>query len=124
MANKSKLFRGKVMLINKNDNINTHVKFVNYTGEYPNLCRGTLTLEIDGIEYTFGGKYYESKTDFKRFWYSGGSVSFDDEWNAYVETGKWEIDVDDLPEQFRKYAYEIDRVFNENVDWGCCGGCI
>lgn len=110
--------------MNKKDNINTHVKFVNYTGKYPCLCSGTLTLEIDGIEYTFGNIYDEPKSDYKRFWCSGGSTWFDDEWNAYVETGKWEIDVNDLPEQFRKYAYEIDRVFNENVDWGCCGGCI
>ncbi len=110
------------MLINSG--ANTHVKFVNYTGKYPNLCRGTLTLEIDGIEYTFGGKYNEPETDFKQFWCSGGNVRFDDNWCAHVEREEWTIDVDDLPEQFREYAQEIDRVFNENVEWGCCGGCI
>ena len=24
------------------------VKFINYTGGYPNLCSGQLTLEVDG----------------------------------------------------------------------------
>ena len=34
---------------------NCHVKFVSYTGEYPILCSGKLTLEIDGVIYTFRG---------------------------------------------------------------------
>lgn len=107
------------MLVNQNNN-ETHVKFISYTGEYPCLCFGNLTLEIDGIEYTFGN----SNTDFASFWHSGGSVWFDDEWGEHVEGGEWSIDVDDLPEQFRKYVQEIDSVFNENVEWGCCGGCV
>ena len=49
---------------------------------------------------------------------------FDDEWGEHVSDGEWSIDVDDLPEQFRKYADEIDEVFNENVPQGCCGGCV
>ena len=44
--------------------------------------------------------------------------------NDDIGTGEWEIDVDRLPEQFRKYAEEIGKVFNENVEYGCCGGCI
>ena len=42
------------------------VEFVSYTGEYPNLCRGVLTLCIDGEEVRFGHNYgvFESwKTD-------------------------------------------------------------
>lgn len=103
----------------------THIKFISYTGSYPNLCSGDLALEIDGIEYTFGYGYErEPKPDFKPFWSSGGSVWFDDGWEENVEDGEWAIDVNRLPEQFRKYAFEIDRIFNENVEWGCCGGCI
>ena len=30
------------------------VEFVSYTGEFPNLCRGVLTLRIDGEEVRFG----------------------------------------------------------------------
>ena len=111
------------MLVNQNNN-EVHVKFVSYTGRYPNLCSGTLTLEIDGVEYTFGGSYKEPKTDFESFWCSGGSVWIDIEGNEHVADGEWSIDVDELPEQFRKYAQEIDEVFNTNVAWGCCGGCI
>lgn len=36
---------------------------------------------------------------------------------------EWTIDVLELPEKFRKYAAEIDNVFNTNVEYGCCGGC-
>ena len=32
------------------------IKFISYTGEYPNLCRGTLTVEIDGKEVKASGK--------------------------------------------------------------------
>jgi hypothetical protein len=33
-----------------------HVKFIRYTGRYPNLCSGELTIEVDGKIYTFGDK--------------------------------------------------------------------
>ena len=29
-----------------------------------------------------------------------------------------------LPNKYKKYATEIDRVFNANVEHGCCGGGI
>lgn len=112
------------MLINKNCDMNSHVRFVNYTGKYPNLCNGVLTLEIDGIEYTFGSFYKKSKPDFDSFWRSGGKVIADEDWDFDIKCDEWEIDVGELPEQFRKYAQEIDEVFNDNVEFGCCGGCI
>lgn len=108
------------MLINKEYETNKHVKFVNYTGEFPNLCRGILTLEIDGVEHTFGASWKEPKPEFDEFWCSGGGITND--YESY--DGEWEICVKSLPEQFRKYAAEIDEVFNSNVARGCCGGCI
>lgn len=32
-----------------------HIKFVSYTGKYPNLCRRNLTLLIDGETVKFDG---------------------------------------------------------------------
>ena len=103
-----------------------HVKFVSYDGKRPNLCTGTLVLNIDGKDYSFGFTTVPgmSKCDFPMFWHSGGSVSFDDDWNANVTSGRWQIDHLDLPEQFREYADEIDDIFNDNVPYGCCGGCV
>jgi hypothetical protein len=108
------------MVINNNYDMNSHVKFVSYTGKYPNLCSGILTLEIDGVNYTFGSSWNNPKPDFYSFWCSGGGITRD--WDTY--DGEWRINVDDLPEQFREYAAEIDEIFNSNVRWGCCGGCI
>lgn len=93
----------------------TLVKFVSYDGRYPSLCFGTLVLEIDGKKVTFGEKGYG------RFWESSGSVSLS---SGSVTTGDWIIDIADLPDEYKKYAEEIDRVFNANVRHGCCGGCL
>lgn len=80
-------------------------------------------LEIDGENVSFGYHYFSEKDDSKysSFWRSGGGINPNYE-GTY--SGEWIIDVEELPEQYRKYAKEIDRVFNENVDWGCCSGCI
>ena len=51
-------------------------------------------------------------------------MTFDEDWNSVVEQGEWELDVEELPEQFWDVADEIDRVFNENVPFGRCGGCV
>ena len=128
------------MLVNKKNSNTSRVKFISYTGEWPNLCSGVLTLEIDGVQYKFGHNYMAYHFDengvgrftdedpehpnFNGFWTSGGSVSHDGHWNWEVDTDEWEIDVNELPEQFWDVAEEIDEVFNANVRWGCCGGCI
>lgn len=130
-----------MLVSNKKLSNTSRVKFISYTGEYPNLCSGVLTLEIDGVQYKFGHDFnhYHFHDDIKEwvhededpehpnfnsFWTSGGSVHHDGDWNWRVEHNEWEIDVDELPKQFWDVAAEIDEVFNENVQWGCCGGCI
>lgn len=102
------------------------MKFISYSGRWPNLCSGVLMLEIDGEEITFGIDYSKdwkeqlnSPTYNPRFWSSGGYL--DDDYCAHE--GEWLIDKAGIPERFRQYAAEIDYVFNENVPYGCCGGC-
>ena len=98
------------------------VKFISYDGEYPNLCSGTLVVEIDGKRTSFGWH----NADYPEFWVSGGSVSFDEDWSETVDRGEWELCFDEknYPPEIAAAMPELIRVFNENVREGCCGGCV
>lgn len=114
---------------NDNSNVSGHIEFVSYTGGFPNLCSGTLTLKIDGEEVRFGHDYlrgnYNSDGNYDSFWVSGGGFGFTNDWSdSYVYGGKWIICEDDLPKKYQQYTKEIDEVFNNNVPYGCCGGCL
>lgn len=89
------------------------LKFVSYDGAYPNLCSGTLKMELDGKIITFPSHSL----------CSGGSVWFDDNWSEHVEAGEWTISgfPKDFPEELKEYAQEL---VNQNVSFGCCGGCV
>jgi len=90
----------------------SRVKFVSYDGKYPNLCSGALTLNVDGIDIKFPDYCLSS----------GGHVSFDAEWNCDITTGAWAIST--FPENFPvELQQEATDVVNENVRFGCCGGC-
>jgi len=116
------------MLINSKADATTHVRFVSYDGRYPALCHGRLCLNIDGVDVHFsdqgewdGNGNYVRRDKYARFWESGGSSN----WRTNSTTdGEWLIDVSLLPEEYTKYAAEIDEVFNANVQFGCCGGCM
>ena len=114
------------------------IEFVEYTGSYPNLCRGELYVKIDGVTWHFGGDgvFDEegnlNKTDsygfpcYPRFWESGGCVTFDDNWSEEVGKGPWELSIyeEEWDDDMKRLLPELLRVFNENVKWGCCGGCV
>lgn len=85
------------------------VEFVNYDGRYPCLCIGELVIRIDGKDVNLGNCLT-----------SGGNVWFHD-WEERIDKGEWIVSV---PNEYQEYAEEITKVVNENVPYGCCGGCI
>lgn len=99
------------------------IKFVKYTGAYPNLCSGTVFLEVDGEPVVIQPYHLTS----------GGSCGWDPE---YIDRGPWtlkrpkgmlEWDAFVLPQETRFTEEELDYIehlINENVEHGCCGGCI
>ena len=87
------------------------VEFVSYDGKFPCLCAGTLILRINGEEVNLG-----------KCLQSGGAVDWtaEDPWDE-VQHGEWLVRV---PEEYAEFSDEIDKVVNENIPWGCCGGCL
>lgn len=92
------------------------IEFVSYDyGDYC-LCNGILILKVNEKEVVFG-----SEDGYPRFWHTGGTANwYEDE----VTKAPWIIWEDDLPEELKSHAKEIGELFNDNVPWGCCGGCI
>lgn len=100
------------------------IEFISYDGEYPNLCRGTLKVLIDGKPYSFG----DGEGDLPHFWCTGGRVSFSIDWgDASVEKGEWEsngIQPSEYPTEVAAVLDGLLDIMNANVRNGCCGGCI
>lgn len=86
------------------------VRFVSYSGEFPCLCFGVLKIEVDG-----------KVLELENALVSNGACGVTDDGEDYWITAKWSVD---LPEQLKPYEKEITALVNENVAWGCCGGCI
>lgn len=96
------------------------VKFISYDGKWPNLCNGTLRFSVDGKPY-YGSCLL-----------SGGYVV----WNGCekIVEGPWRIAWDYIKDEDGLYIEdnhfddakkrEILFQVNENVVWGCCGGCL
>lgn len=89
------------------------VKFISYSGRYPNLCSGKLKIEVNNKAY-----------EFDHILCSGGSVSFTRDWDEIVTSGMWSIDEDKLPKELKGLINEITECVNCNVLKGCCGGCV
>lgn len=107
---------------------NMEIKFVSYTGEYPCLCFGVLTLLIDGRETTFGDPdpWHGIAYDHRPFWGSGGIVYLNDNGDGeyYVTEGDWKVHDERLPVPLKPYSKELAGIMNKNVPRGHCGGCL
>lgn len=88
------------------------IEFISYDGDYPNLCRGTLTLRIEGEEISVS-----------RSLMSGGEC-----WcgaTCYTTQGDWTVDFNRFPVELNDIEKKIvTELVNKNVEHGCCGGCI
>jgi len=86
---------------------------LSYDGQYPNLCSGTLIVTIGSTEWVFPSHCLSS----------GGRVTFDENWSENVEQGEWTIN--QWPEGFpENLKYIVEQKVNEEIPWGCCGGCV
>lgn len=91
------------------------IEFVSYDGKWPCLCMGTLTLKIDG-----------KKVQMKGGLCSGGTCccGFDGDDDVVTE-GDWTVDFDQFPIKLNELEQQIvTRLVNENIEHGCCGGCL
>ena len=88
------------------------VEFIKYDGKCPCLCFGTLSIKVNDKAYHL-----------ENVMISGGCVLHDADWNFDVTQGPWELDLKKYPELL-PYEKEITDLVNENVEYGCCGGCI
>lgn len=99
------------------------VEFVDYTGAYPCLCFSEVTLKIDGkiVEFCkYKDDVEETGKPYLRL-SSGGEAWVDTEGESFVRQAPWEIDLDS---RYAELEDEILEVINNNIPWGCCGGCI
>jgi hypothetical protein len=86
---------------------------IEYSGVYPCLCMGRLKVTIDDKVWDFG-QYCLS---------SGGTIKRDENWYMWAESGPWEVSEwpDNFPEDLKE---PVLQAINEEIPWGCCGGCI
>lgn len=85
------------------------IKFVSYDGEFPNLCSGTLVLEVDGVERSVNNALL-----------STGCINWKDD---TVTEGDWVLSAH-APQWMWDRKEEVLAVVNANARKGCCGGCI
>jgi hypothetical protein len=107
------------------------IEFVSYTGKFPNLCSGILTVRVDGKTWHFGYPWKIADRELvprlPPFWESGGCAGVTEDLDEFCAEGPWKMDdpneKDYPPEVFARLP-DILAVMNENVPHGCCGGCI
>ena len=128
------------------------IEFVSYDGKFPTLCEGLLVVRIDARLYAFSP--YQNDSMYSSFWNrldrmgvleddsitkvsgfylrSGGYIDWgEDGENPKIVKGKWIIDDKAMKlengERFilsGEQKSELEKVINQNIEFGCCGGCI
>lgn len=67
------------------------------------------------------GKQYSMKYVLE----SGGSCGFYNNYSeSFIEKGEWSVRKENLPKELQNDVEEIIELVNDNVPYGCCGGCL
>ena len=90
------------------------IEFIKYTGKWPTLCSGELYFKVNGKEYKIKGLVPGGEVGFKGGY--GGE--------SYIKKGPWRLHNHDFPKELKPYKRLITKMVNENVEQGCCGGCL
>lgn len=90
------------------------IEFIKYTGKWPTLCSGDLYFKVNDKKYKIGGLFPGGEVGFKGG-YSGES---------YIKKGPWRLPDYNFSEELKPYKRLITKMVNENVEYGCCGGCL
>ncbi len=93
--------------------MNNGITEITYDGAWPCLCMGELTVVKNGVTY---------KVEY--ILHSGGRICRDDNWKMWSNNGEWDIDKNKLPDELKPDYEHILEWVRDNVDEGCCGGCI
>lgn len=119
---------------------NSNIEFISYTGAYPSLCCGVLTVNVNGKKYKFrgyerslllneGDDYYPEMLP--KFWISGGhglDEDLDENLDEFVNKIPWGmsplVKEDNYPKEIWECLNDLLEIFNKNVPWGCCRGCL
>lgn len=97
-----------------NDEGRYMVEFVRYTGRYPCMCLGDLTVAIDHKLVTLNNALCSS-----------GDVVPSDDWRRQsIAKGPWKVDIAKVPGEHKSRVDEIEACVNRHVPFGCCGGCL
>ena len=91
------------------------IEFVSYDGKWPCLCMGTLTLKIEGKKVQMKGGLCSGGTCYCGF-NGDGDVVTEGDWTVNFEC--WPVEFSELEQQI------VARLVNENIEHGCCGGCL
>lgn len=90
------------------------IEFIKYTGKWPTLCSGELYFKVNGKEYKIKGLVPGGEVGFKGGY--GGE--------SYIKKGPWRLHNHGFPKELKSYKRLITNMVNENVKYGCCGGCL